>query len=476
MSTKSEQDRAEVSKWIVLLVTSLSSFLTPFTSSSVNIALPSIGHELHLDAVTLSWVATAYLLAAAVFLVPFGRIADIYGRKRTFLIGISIDAISSIAGGLAHSGTWLVAFRAVQGLGGAMIFGTGVAILTSVFPAKERGKVLGINVAAVYLGLSVGPLIGGLLTQHLGWRSIFFLNALFGLAIISFVLLNLKAEWAGAKGETFDFTGAIVYVFSVVALMLGLTLLPSITGIILAVFGAFGVLAFVLWENRQKYPVLNIAFFRKNVLFRYSNLAALINYSGSYAVVFLLSLYLQYIGGFSPEEAGLILIAQPVVQVILSPVAGSLSDRIEPRIVSSVGMALTAAGLVLFTFLGNETGLTFILVSLVLIGLGFSFFSSPNTNAVMSSVDRKHYGVASGTLGTMRLTGQMLSMVLSLMLFAFFIGPVQITPHYYPVFIKSVRTAFIISAALCFAGIFVSIARGKVRGNNTTQTLRQNDS
>lgn len=463
MSEQHASDAQGISKWTVLLITSLSSFLTPFTSSSVNIALPSIGHELHLDAVSLSWIATAYLVAAGVFLVPFGRIADIRGRKRIFLIGISIDAVASVIAGLAHSGGWLIAFRAVQGLGGAMIFGTGMAILTSVFPAKERGRALGINVAAVYLGLSVGPLIGGLLTQHLGWRSIFFLNALIGVTIITFVALNLKGEWAGAKGESFDQTGAIIYVIGVVALMLGLSLLPDVTGIVLAVCGAAGVVAFAWWENRQEHPVLNIALFRKNVLFRYSNLAALMNYSGTYAVIFLMSLYLQYINGFSPEEAGLILMAQPVVQVIFSPIAGSISDRIEPRVVSSVGMALTAAGLVLFIFLSSTTPLSFIIVSLVLIGLGFSFFSSPNTNAVMSSVDRKDYGVASGTLGTMRLTGQMLSMVLSLMLFALFIGPVQITQPYYPMFLKSVRTAFIISAALCFVGIFVSAARGKVR-------------
>jgi EmrB/QacA subfamily drug resistance transporter len=462
----SAKSSPQISKWMVLLITSMSSFITPFTSSSVNIALPSLGSELHLHAVTLSWVATTYLLAAAVFLVPFGRIADIYGRKHIFLIGISIDAIASVIAGSAHSGTWLIAFRGMQGLGGAMIFGTGVAILTSVFPVKERGRALGINVAAVYFGLSIGPLIGGLLTEHLGWRSIFFLNAAIGLTIIGFVLTHLKGEWAGARGETFDYVGALIYSAGVVSLMLGLSLLPGVAGTALAICGAAGILVFVAWENRQKHPLLNIALFRKNILFRYSNLAALINYSGTFSVIFLLSLYLQYIDGLSPERAGLILIAQPVVMTLFSPLAGHLSDRIEPRIIASIGMALTTIGLALFAFLGSTTPLVFILLSLILIGLGFGFFSSPNTNAVMSSVERRHYAVASGTLGTMRLTGQMFSMVLSLMLFSLFIGPVQITPQYYPLFLKSVRTAFIISAALCFVGIFVSIARGRIRADN----------
>jgi MFS family permease len=174
-----------------------------------------------------------------------------------------------------------------------------------------------------------------------------------------------------------------------------------------------------------------------------------------------MSFYLQYIKGFTPERAGLILIAQPVIQVIFSPLAGSLSDRIEPRIVASTGMALTTAGLVMLTFLNGDTGLPYVLISLIILGSGFGFFSSPNTNAVMGSVESKYYGVASGMLGTMRLIGQTFSMGVALLLFALYIGRVQITPAYYPLFLKSMKTAFIISAALCFAGIFASIARGR---------------
>lgn len=196
---------ATVSKGVVLLIAAMSSFLTPFTSSSVNIALPSIGTNLFLNAISLSWVATAYLLAAAAFLVPLGRIADIYGRKRVFLVGIIIDAIASILGAASNSGSWLIVFRAFQGLGGAMIFGTGMAILTSVFPSQERGRALGINIAAVYTGLSVGPLVGGFLTSQFGWRSIFLLNAFLGLVMTIIVFWKLKGEWAEAKGERFDY-------------------------------------------------------------------------------------------------------------------------------------------------------------------------------------------------------------------------------------------------------------------------------
>ncbi len=455
---------ATASRPVVLFIATMSSFLTPFTSSSVNIALPSIGTALSLDAVALGWIATAYLLAAAMFLVPFGRVADIHGRKRVFQYGIVIDATASILCAISNSGPWLIFFRAMQGLGGAMIFGTAIAILTSVFPANERGRVLGINSAAVYSGLSLGPLIGGFLTAYLGWKAIFLLNALLGVTITVAVMWKLKGEWAGARGEKIDFIGSIIYSAALVTLMYAFSVLPASWGVWLIILGVIGFLVFVRWELRQRHPVLNIGLFRNNTVFALSNLAALVNFSATFAVGFLLSLYLQYVKGFSPERAGLILIAQPVMQVICSPIAGSLSDRIEPRVVASVGMALTTAGLVMLTFLGFDTPLAYVLASLVALGLGFGFFSSPNTNAVMSSVERKYYGVASGMLGTMRLTGQTFSMGLTLLLFAVYIGRVAITPPYYPLFLTSARAAFTISAVLCFGGIFASIARGKTRG------------
>jgi EmrB/QacA subfamily drug resistance transporter len=453
-----------VNKNVALMIAAMSSFITPFTASSVNIALPSISSKLSLNALQLSWVATAYLLAAAIFLVPFGRIADIHGRKRIFLFGITIDAAASILCAVSQSGTWLIIFRAMQGLGGAMIFGTGVAILTSVFPAQGRGRALGINVAAVYTGLSSGPLIGGVLTEHLGWRSIFALNALLGLIVIVAVLWKLKGEWAGARGEKFDYNGAIIYSMAMVTIMYGFSVLPDLKGGGLILVGIFGVVAFVAWELKVEQPVLNIGLFRNNSVFRFSNLAALINYSATFAVTFLLSLYLQYIKGFTPEHAGLILVIQPIFQIICSPIAGNLSDRIEPRIMASAGMALTTAGLVLLIFLNKSTQLVYIVLTLAILGIGFGLFSSPNINAVMSSVEKKFYGVASGMLGTMRLTGQMFSMGMTLLLFALFIGRVQIMPANYPLFLKSMKTAFIISAILCFAGIFASIARGKTHG------------
>ena len=452
-----------VNKRVALLVATLSSFLTPFMSSSVNIALPSIGNEFSMDAVLLNWVATSYLLAAAMFLVPFGKIADIKGRKKIFSYGILIYTLSSFLSAISTSAVTLISFRILQGIGSAMIFGTGVAILTSVFPSGERGKVLGINAAAVYLGLSLGPFLGGFLTQYFGWKSIFLANVPLGLIILIFVLWKLKGEWAEAKGEKFDLIGSIVYSLSLAAIMYGFSLIPAISGLWLVTVGTFVLLLFVRWEIKVENPVLDISLFRNNTTFAFSNLAALINYSATFAVGFLLSLYLQYIKALSPQNAGLILTSQPLAMAIFSPFAGRLSDRVEPRIIASAGMTLTAVSLSLFTFLNEKTTLEFVAASLILLGFGLALFSSPNTNAVMSSVERRFYGVSSATLGTMRLTGQMLSMGIAMLIFAIYIGKVQITPEHYSLFLTSMKTSFVIFAVLCFGGILASLARGKVR-------------
>jgi MFS family permease len=347
-----------------------------------------------------------------------------------------------------------------------MIFGTGIALLTSIFSAQERGKILGINVAAVYLGLSVGPFLGGFLTLHFGWRSIFLVNIPLGVMIVAFTSLKLKGEWAEAKGEKFDLTGSIIYCLSLIAIIYGFSgfsQLGAMLSAVLMLLGVLGIFVFVRWELYVKSPVLDISLFRGNRSFAFSNLAALINYSATFAITFFLSLYLQYIKKLNPQHAGLILIFQPVVMAISSPFAGKLSDRIEPQIVASMGMALTAVGLFLLAFLHTNTTLGFIITDLILIGLSFALFSSPNTNAVMSSVEKRFYGVASGTLGTMRLTGQMFSMGIALLIFAIYIGHTQITPEYYPLFMKSTRSAFIFFGILCSAGVLASLARGKIR-------------
>ncbi len=416
-----------------------------------------------MDAISLSWIRTAYLLAAAMFLVPFGKIADIHGRKRVFTYGTVVFTFAALLLGLSTSGAMLLSVRVLQGFGSAMIFGTGVAILTSVFPPGERGRVLGVNVASVYLGLSLGPVLGGFLTQQIGWRSIFLVTVPLGLIVIFFVIWQLKGEWAEAQGESFDLLGSIIYALSLVALMVGVSRLPETLGAGLILAGVAGLALFTVWELRARVPVLNIRLLTGNRAFALSNLAALINYGATSAVAFLLSLYLQYIKALTPQQAGLVLIAQPVVMATFSPLAGRLSDRLEPRIVATAGMALTAVGLALMIFVGPETPLWAIVVRLFVLGSGFALFSSPNMNAIMGAVSRRYYGVASGMLGTMRLMGQMLSQGVAMLLFALYIGRVEITAQYYSLFLASMSTAFGVFTILCVFGVFASLVRGNIR-------------
>ncbi len=457
----SDPESNSLDRIAALVVAGVASFLTPFMGSSINVALPSIVEEFSMNAVMMSWVATSYLLAAAMFLVPFGKIADIYGRRKIFIYGISVYTVSSLLLGMSNSTGMLIGLRVVQGIGGAMIFGTAVAILTSIFPPGERGKALGINTAATYLGLSLGPYLGGLLTEHLGWRSLFLANVPLGIIVIVLVLLMLRGEWKGAKGDKFDLTGSVLYGLSLVAIMLGFPRLPEIWGISLLVAGLIGIAAFVYWESAIEHPVLNMNLFRNNTVFAFSNMAAFINYSATFAVTFLLSLYLQYVKGFSPETAGLILVSQPVVMTVFSPAAGWLSDRLEARIVASAGMALMVVGLALLSLVGTGTSTAFIAVCLVILGFGYALFSSPNTNAVMSSVEKTFFGVAAATLATMRLVGQTLSMGIATLIMAVYIGNAQIEPSNHPQFLAGMKTALIVFCVLCFIGMFASLARGR---------------
>jgi MFS family permease len=363
--------------------------------------------------------------------------------------------------GIYPSALTIIWLRALQGVSSAMIFGTGVAILVSVTPPKEKGTILGINAATVYVGLSIGPFIGGLITETFGWRSILLVTAGIGVVAVLFMVWRLKGEWREAIGESFDIRGTIVYSLMLLSLMYGFSLIPSTSSIIPILLGlaAGGVL--VLVEARAEHPVLDINLFRSNRAFTVSNLAALINFSATYAVTFLMSLYLQYIKGLDPEQAGLVLIASPIVQAVFSPIAGRLSDRMEPRKVAAIGMAITMFGLIPFVFLNEQTSVLIVIASLVALGFGLSVFSSPNTNAIMSSVEKRLYGVASSTLGTMRLTGQMLSLGITMIIFAVFIGRVEVVPEVYSALTGSINIAFIVFSGLCLVGILASLVNSR---------------
>jgi len=448
-------------KRILLIVCSLASFLVPYTVSSLNVALPAISESFSIDAVTLGWVTSAYLLTAAIFIIPFGRLSDLYGRKKFFILGNVLFALGSLLAALSWSGPVIITARVIQALGGAMVFSTSIAIVTAVFPPGERGRAIGIITATVYAGLSLGPFIGGVLTHNIGWPAIFLVNIPLAIIVLALTLAYIPEEWADRTEGKFDLFGAVLYGVMLFAGIYGLTLLPSVAGILLMVSGLVVFAAFAWWERRADPPVVDLSLFTGNPVFLFSSLAALINYAVVFAVGFLLSLYLQYNRGIDPQTTGLILIAQPVVQMIVSPIAGHWSDRIDPRILATAGMGCTTAGLFILMLTSPATPLWVIVIGLLILGLGYGLFSSPNTNAIMSSVGVRHLGIASGMVSTMRAIGQMVSLAIAMLVFSAIIGTVQITPVVYPQLQQSVNVAFGIFVALGIVGVFASYARGK---------------
>ena len=445
-----------------LAVSVFGSFIAPFMISSVNVALPAIqkgfaGGEV--SVVLLSWVAMIYLLAAGVSLVPMGRLADITGRKKLLAYGFALFSFGGFFCFFSPSVYFLIFFRGLQGLGGGMVFSTGMAILTSVFPPNRRGRVLGIAVSAVYVGLSTGPFAGGMLTHYFGWRSLFLVVSLLGMIPLVLTMM-LEGEWADAKGEEYDGIGALIYIPSLVGIIYGFSILPKLGGILALVLGSVGLAIFVRRQRKIDQPLFQVNLFVENRVFAFSSLAALIHYSATFGLTFLLSLYLQYIKGMDPRTAGTVLMAQPVMMAVVSPLAGRMSDRAEPRILSSIGMAITGGGLFCFVFLGFNTPVHLVVGILTILGFGFALFSSPNMNAIMGSVERRYLGIASGSAGTMRVFGQMFSMGIATLVLSLFVGGQAISSENYPQFLSSVKVCFLIFSILCLFGVFISLARG----------------
>jgi len=446
----------------ILIASSLTAFSGSLMSSAVNVALPAMGNDLSMTAVQLGWVSQAYILTMAIFILPFGRIADILGRRKIFAIGLVAATVSALTLALSISFPMLVVLRVIQGIGVAMVNSTGIALLSSAYPPSERGKVLGISVAAVYVGLSLGPTIGGILTQNFGWRSVFLLSL--GLQIPALVLIfkKIQSEWREAKGEKFDITGTLIFAIMLFAIMYGFSSIPAADGIVSISIGILALAAFIIWESKNKSPILNIRLLIGNRLFVLSSLAQFMYYCAVFSVAFILSLYLQYIKGLGPQNAGFILLAQPIMQVIFSPLAGRISDKIQPRTIVSISTIIALIGLLLLFTATEGASMLLIIIGLILVGLSYAFFASPNINAIMSSVDKKHYGVAAAIDSTTRAVGMAFGMSIVMLLFSIQMGTAQITPEYYSQFVESVRTILLIFCGICLCCFFISSARGKV--------------
>ena len=475
-STTGNQITTSSYRWAVLLLTSIGSFMAPLDGSIVSVSLPSITTGLKMSYAMAVWVPTAYLASLTVLLLSIGRLSDMRGRKPFFISGFAIFTLASFLCSVSSNGLQLIAFRVIQGAGAAFSGSTATAIVTDVFPGKDRGKALGINTMAVYVGLAIGPSLGGFLTSTVGWRSIFYVNVPIGLFVIIFSLLELH-ESSMHKQKRFDLAGASAFSLGIVPLLLALTLGgiygwgSFLTVSLLTGAGAFIVL-FVLIEGKKgDDAMLDTSFFSNNRLFSAANISALLNYTSFFGVSFFISFYLQRVLNESALQAGIILFVMPVTMAVLSPISGWLSDRFGSRILSSFGMSLICAGLLWTSTLTLTSTSADVAVRLFVIGFGMGLFSSPNTSAVMGSVEKGKLGFASGTLSTMRFLGQSLSLAMMSAIFATFVSSSLLSALFIgvnpstlgvaaKVFVEGLRSAFIISAIVSAVGIVTSLVRG----------------
>ena len=447
---------------LTLYMVLLNAFTTPLTLSSVNVALPIMTRELRLDAITVSWVPMAYLMASAMLLLIFGRLADRYGRKKLFLLGTFLMIITSALASRVNSGDSLVVMRFLQGCSASILYATQMALVTSVYSPNERGKVVGMTVSAIYVGLSLGPVLGGYVVDHMGWRGSFLLHIPLA-CIVLLMSAGLRGkEWLSDEKHDFDIVGALIYILAIFFLCYGVSLMQYSISILILLLSVSLFTVFLRFEYTQRYPLLDVRLFFTNRIFTFSSITSLILYTATFANVVLVSFYLQYLKSYSATEAGFMMMIQPVTMALIAPFSGSLSDRIEPGILASVGIVITIIGLTLLALLETASSSIYIASALFFIGIGFSLFSSPNANAIMGSVEKKNYGIATAVVSTMRIFGQLTSMVLVSVFFSIYIGSNEIVPDKYPQLEQLIQVTYTVATLICIPGLFFSLARGKL--------------
>jgi len=460
------EQKSTVKLWPILATAMFASFMNPFMMSAVNIGLPAIQADFDCNATSLSWITNSFLLANAIVLLPVSKAADNWGRVKFFRLGLFLFTIFTLLSALSPNLPTLMVMRALQGAGSALMSVTALAIVTDAYPQQKRGVALGMNIAAVYTGLSVGPFIGGLLTQLGGWQLIFYSVVPLGAITIILSYFNFSHSQPIHKAPPFDIKGSLLYALAIFAFVFGGGKIRSSAGIIIWLAGIVLMVYFFYFEKRKEFPILNVSLLRNNRGFTFANMASLIHYSATFGIGFLLSLYLQYSKGLSPRDAGLVLVIQPVIMAITAPLTGRLSDKFNAGYIASVGLLFTFIGLIGLVFLNQSSSIGTITLFLIFLGLGFGFFTSPNTNSVMSSVERKDLGVASGINATMRVFGQTFSMMLVTIFISLYLGKEKISADTVVLFLKSMKISFVLFALFCIPAIWFSLQRNKSISTN----------
>ena len=452
-----DAERTEISlkeRRIVLIACCIGAFITPLITTMINLAMPTIGHVFGISEHDREWLVIIFFLSSVAFLVPMSRLSDLYGKKRMFICGIIIIFIASVMSAFADSFAALLFWRVVTGVGAACISSASISMIAQVYPKMHRGLPLAINTMCVYIGASLGPSMGGMLTEVFGWESIFI--ALIPFCIGALIpLLMFKTDFKTSAGEPFDIKGTLLYGLGIVALMYGVITLPHMFSPVFIAGGAVMMVAFFKLESRTEYPVLKVGLFREKV-FRRSTMSTFLNYASAYAILLTMSMYLQDVRGMSPGAAGLIILLQPIIQASVTPFAGRMSDKINPRILTTAGMIMMCMSTLIMVTISAASDMFSIYLILAFNGLGYALFSSPNTNLIMGSVSMKNYSESSGVISVMRQVGMMVSLAIMMCMISVFMGTTTVIADDIPAFITAVRCAFSVCFILAVAGTFMT--------------------
>ncbi|WP_250655807.1 MFS transporter [Alkalimarinus coralli] len=436
----------------LVYVIALTQFAMPFMFSGVGVTLPLMGLELHASAVALGLVETGYLGASAAFLLPIGRLADATDKKILFKAGLFGYGVLTLLVGFADSPTMVVTLRVIQGITSAMVMATGMALITEVVAKDQLGKAMGLSIGAIYAGLAAGPFIGGVITSSLGWRWVYYLTAF--VLLLAFILTHtlMKGQWRRPR-MAFDWLGSIMVASIILCLISGSAILDeSHWGGLLIAVGLLCIPLFFWVEKKVKQPLLRFDRLRANKVLSGALTTQLLMYSGSFGMTFLYSLYLQEVKALSAQQAGQVLVIGPILMAMTAPLFGRLADRVPPTNITLAGMLSASISLLMATQVSADTSIIYICTTMILQGLGFAMFSSPNMALIMSSVAPEHYSMASALASKTRYLGMVTSMVIITLLMSTFIGSGTIRGHLSS-YLSVMEFSFMIFSALSLMGV-----------------------
>lgn len=440
----------------VIFVSFITSFFGVFLSNGIIIGVPAIAQEFAMNNVIQNWIPTIFFLVVAVFTVPAGQISGKFGVKKSLLAGIIVFLLGSIGTCLAFSTESFLISRIIQGAGVAFVNVAAMAMVVQAVKPQNRGKALGLTVTGVYLATSLSPVICGFLVHNLGWRAMFYFVIPFLVLCIILLILKIPQEWKTYQDDTIDKVGSIVYAIGILLFIYGFTTSITTTGKILTAIGIILLVIFVLYELRQKSPVFNMNLF-KNKKFTSSNIAALCSYLAIMVVTTILNYHFQYVRGWDAQMSGMILIITPIIMAIIAPNAGKLSDKVHPQKLATIGMTIATIALIILTCLNKDTPIYLIIIAMILQGIGMGLFSSPNMNAIMSSVPPKDAPTASASQATMRTIGQTMSLGLLTLIFAWIMGNLKLNPQYATMIVQASQIICGICTVACIIAIFASL-------------------